>query len=73
MKDCTHCKHAEWKRRDGGNLHPSGDGRCKYPYKVPPVPACMYWPAGAPPLPTAFPINRRKELPNHCTYYIRAE
>jgi hypothetical protein len=26
MKNCTGCKHAEWKRNAAGNLHPSGVG-----------------------------------------------
>lgn len=26
MKNCTDCKHAEWKRTASGKLHPSGAG-----------------------------------------------
>ena len=27
---CLNCKHAEWDRRKGGCLHPSGAGRCTW-------------------------------------------
>ena len=71
MKNCTDCKHAEWKRREGGNLHPSGDGRCKSPWKMPPLPASMYWLGGSEPHPLGGHINRRKDLNDHCPYYTR--
>ena len=43
MKSCIGCVHAEWNKTANGRLHPSGDGRCKYPYVLPPLPASMYW------------------------------
>jgi len=69
LKTCNGCKFADWKKTDGGKLHPSGDGRCTYEYKVPELPACMYWineqkPCGG-------RINRRVELKDHCAYYNR--
>lgn len=70
MKDCTDCKHAEWSRTANGRLHPSGDGRCKYPYKIPPLPASMYFISG-PPRPIGGHINRRKVLNEHCVYFSR--
>ena len=70
MKNCTDCKHADWKRRDGGNLHPSGDGMCQYEYKIPALPAAMWW-MGTAPTPNGGAINRRKELADHCVYWAR--
>jgi hypothetical protein len=67
MKNCTDCKHAEWKRNAAGNLHPSGDGKCALQYKVPPLPACMYWLTQ--PVPYARTINRKAALDEHCVYY----
>ena len=61
MKNCTDCKHAEWKRREGGNLHPSGDGKCKYPWEAPFSFKKPY--DGA--------INRRRALLGHCPHYTR--
>jgi hypothetical protein len=76
MKNCTDCKHAEWKRTAAGSLHPSGDGECKYPYKLPPLPASMHWMGWAKatgPTPVGGFINRREELRDHCTYYARKD
>ncbi len=43
MKDCTHCKHANWERTKTGALHPSGAGMCTYEVKIPPLPASKHW------------------------------
>lgn len=72
MKSCTLCKHAEWERTAAGRLHPSGDGICRYEYKLPPTPASMYW-IGTVPKPYEEAINRRAELKEHCTYWARDE
>lgn len=69
MKNCTHCKHAEWKRTAAGSLHPSGDGRCTYPWKCHPLPACMYF--INPPIPSGGYVNRKQDLKDHCTYYAK--
>lgn len=71
MKNCTHCKHADWQRTAAGKLHPAGDGMCKFPVAIPPLPACMHWMA----MPRLFggAINRQKELSTHCVYYARKE
>jgi hypothetical protein len=72
MKNCTDCKHAQWRRTKAGSLHPSGDGRCGYPYKLPPLPAAMKWRTYMGPVePVNFPINRRVDLPDHCVYWSR--
>jgi hypothetical protein len=72
MKNCTDCKYAIWKRNVSGNLHPSGDGDCMFPWKMPPLPACKYWIGSSEPRPYGGSINRRDELPTHCTYYEKA-
>ena len=69
MKDCTDCRHAAWKRTSTGRSHPSGDGRCQYPWKLPPLPASMFWISL--PSPNGGHINRRELLKDHCTYYER--
>ena len=72
MKTCLGCKYAEWNRTKTGALHPSGDGRCTFPWKMPPLPASMYfvgWMDGD--TPSGGCINRRKELYAHCPYFNR--
>ena len=66
MKNCTGCKFAKWNKTDAGRLHPSGNGQCVYEYKIPALPASMYWIGYHSPL-GGF-INRRKELKDHCPY-----
>lgn len=69
MKSCVGCKYAEWKTTTTGRLHPSGDGKCTYQYKVPPLPGCMYFIHD--PKPIGGDINRREELMSHCPYFDR--
>ena len=70
MKNCLHCSYADWTRTEAGKLHPSGEGQCKYQFKVPPLPASMYWLGN--PYPCGGRISRRDELKEHCTYFSRA-
>lgn len=70
MKTCNGCKHAEWVRNAAGNLHPSGRGRCTYQYKLPELPACMYW-ISTPSPSGGFFIDRKKELEKHCVYWSK--
>jgi len=70
MKKCLDCKHAAWKKTAAGRLHPSGDGQCRFEYKIPPLPACRYF-IGAWPKPCGGFINRKEELKDHCPYYQR--
>ena len=72
MKTCTHCKYANWKRTPAGKLHPSGEGKCTFPWKLPPLPASMYWVTRDGPTPNGGYVNRREELKDHCTYYLDA-
>lgn len=67
MTNCTHCKHAEWGETVGGRLHPSGNGRCGYLYKLPVLPASMYWLEA--PRPRGGHINRHKDLKDNCPHY----
>lgn len=39
MKTCKGCKYADWRKTKAGKLHPTGDGKCAYEYKVPQLPA----------------------------------
>ena len=71
MKDCTHCKHAEWYRTKTGALHPSGDGMCTWTFVPPKLPASMFF--ITPPYVSGGTINRRKELPTDCVYFARVE
>lgn len=69
MKSCLHCKYAEWDKTTSGRLHPSGDGKCTFAYKAPPLPQSMYFITE--PKPYGGHINRRTELNDHCAYYGR--
>ncbi len=70
MKNCTGCRYAEWLTTKAGRLHPSGNGHCKYPYKVPELPAAFHWLSDSV-LPYGGDINRRREFKSHCTYFAR--
>ena len=65
MKTCTECKHAEWQRTKNGRLHPSGDGKCAYPWQFPALPGAFYF--IRPVSPSGGFINRRVLL--HCVYW----
>jgi len=70
MKTCEGCKYAEWQKTESGRLHPSGKGRCGYKYKVPALPASMYWMGSKNgERPYGGCISRIKGLPRHCPYY----
>jgi len=69
MKNCTHCKYADWQRTKSGALHPSGDGKCTFEYKVPVLPQSMYWLSDC--IPYGGYISRKKELKDHCAYFLR--
>lgn len=69
MKSCVGCKYAQWHVTAANRLHPSGDGKCGYPYKIPPLPAAMFW--NRPPTLFGGYINRREELQDHCTYFAK--
>ena len=40
---CDGCRWAEWKRTANGRLHPDKTGKCKFPVKIPKLPAAFYW------------------------------
>ena len=61
MKSCIGCIYANWKRTAKGNLHPSGDGRCEYPWVPPPLPASMYFLSFSEPKTYGGHINRHKD------------
>jgi hypothetical protein len=70
MKKCADCKHALWKRNAAGNLHPSGDGMCQYPWGMPELPVAFYWISR--PAPSGGPIHRKRDNVEHCVYWARA-
>ena len=73
MRTCVECKHASWLRvTKTGRLHPSGEGTCSKEYKLPPLPASMFWSYGQEPKPLLRPINRREQLDEHCKHWERA-
>lgn len=71
MKTCVGCKHAAWRRTKADKLNPSGEGRCQYPYKAPPLPVSMYWGwgSGKALTPSGGYINRLDDLREDCIYY----
>jgi hypothetical protein len=71
MKNCLGCKYADWKRTKSGHLHPSGGGSCRYPVKLPKLPASMCWPLNLEPLICGGNISRRAELKESCVYFTR--
>jgi hypothetical protein len=71
VKTCNGCKYAEWNKTAAGRLHPSGDGKCGYPYKIPPAPMAFYF-IGGTPVPCGGFINRKRELKDHCAYWCPA-
>ena len=71
MKNCTHCKYANWHRTDAGKLHPSGAGRCTFEPKIPELPASKYYISR--PMIGGGTIRRRKELDDHCAYFLRKD
>ena len=66
--NCTNCKFAIWQKTAAGKLHPSGSGRCGYPYKAPPLPVSMYW-VGGHTVPCGGWINRRDGWSEDCVYF----
>ena len=69
MKNCLHCRYAEWDKTKTGRLSPTGDGTCTWKFKPTPLPASMYYIGGGSLLPRGGFINRKEELKEHCTYY----
>jgi hypothetical protein len=72
MNDCIGCKYAQWDKRAGGNLHPSGDGLCTVKIKIPALPASKYWINSAPCV-GGGSINRRESFNEHCKYFQNKE
>ena len=71
MKTCKDCKYADWQRTKAGRLHPSGDGSCTYPFKIPQLPLAFYF-IGGPPSPYGGHISRGREFKEHCPYWSSA-
>jgi hypothetical protein len=71
MKTCNGCKYADWARTKSGRLHPSGSGWCRYEYKVPELPASMYFMST--PSPCGGHIERKKVFKDDCPYWCPIE
>jgi hypothetical protein len=69
MLSCLGCQYAEWQKTKTGKLHPSGDGKCKFEYKLPQLPAAFYFIGISYPSPCGGYINRKKQNKNHCPYW----
>lgn len=69
MKTCKGCKYAGWDKTKTGKLHPSGQGRCTYPYKIPALPLAFYWLSVNLPSPCGGFINRKCMNQDHCPYW----
>ncbi len=69
MKTCIGCKYAEWARTKSGRLSPAGYGECKYKWKMPKLPASMYWIGQREPSPSGGYISRKTGLKEDCVYY----
>ena len=67
MKNCTGCKYANWYRTVAGKLHPSGNGKCMFNWKINPLPAAFFFYTS--PTPSGGSINRREEFKEHCPCY----
>lgn len=73
MKSCIGCKYAEWEKTKAGKLHPSGDGKCRFPWEMPKLPAAMYWIRAVCPRPSGGVINRKETFADNCAYFQRDE
>jgi hypothetical protein len=69
MKTCKGCGYAKWAMTADGRLHPSGVGQCTYVWKLPALPASMFWLTGREPAPLKVSIDRHAELAKHCPYW----
>lgn len=70
MRTCDGCKYAEWQRTAAGKLHPSKEGKCIYPVKMPVLPISMYWIADQ--RPYGGWIQRGAVLKDHCPCHTKA-
>ena len=72
-QDCSTCQFARWYRTDAGRLHPSGDGRCEFPFRNKfaelKIPAAYY--ALTVPSFGGGHISRRKPLDEPCPCYTQ--
>jgi hypothetical protein len=71
--DCNGCKWAKWYRTVNGRLHPGGEGRCTFPYKINPLPGAFHWGRYQNVEPYGGYISRREPLNRPCPYYERGE
>jgi hypothetical protein len=70
---CNECKYAEWQMTAKGIKHPSGDGKCAYPVKMPQLPKSRYWFGGEEPRSPGGYITRRRNTCEGCPCYAPLE
>ena len=69
---CLECRYAEWLKDSRGHLHRSGEGHCRYEYKIPQLPASRYWGAlHGSPSPNGGYLDRRRDTHQKCPYFQR--
>ena len=64
FENCTGCKYANWYRAVAG-LHPSGNGKCIFNWKINPLPAAFYFYTSPTPS-RGKHQSPRKEFKEHC-------
>ena len=69
MRTCIGCRYAEWDKTKSGKFHPSGNGKCAFPYKIPPLPIAFYYISAGAPIPSGGYINRKEQHKEHCVYF----
>ncbi len=67
MNNCKDCKYALWNRTAAGKLHPSGEGRCNYQWKMPELPVAFHWISRT--TPSGGAIQRKRDNEEHCVYW----
>lgn len=71
--DCRTCKFAKWDTTKNGRRHPSGDGRCTCPIKMPTLPKAFYWMSMSDPTPSGGYINYREKTGEGCQRWMSKE
>lgn len=44
--NCLNCALADWTLTKSARLHPSGEGKCKFVFKMPELPKSLYFVGG---------------------------
>jgi hypothetical protein len=66
--NCIGCKYAQWKTTKTGRLHPSGEGQCTFPVRIPVLPLAFHWLGGSLTLLGGFILRKRGWYENCPTF-----